>query len=170
MTPTLLDIADDIAALSSLLDSEETTNEEAAAAIDKWLAENRDNQREKINSYIRLIRRAELDASLCKAEMDRLAIRKRVKERLVDNLAERLEFFMRTTGQRRIDTEFYCISIQANGGVQPLILEVAPENLPEKYQLTAVFGNKDLIRRDLTNGIPIDGCRLGERGESLRIR
>jgi hypothetical protein len=77
---------------------------------------------------------------------------------------------MEATGKGKLETARFRLSVQANGGAQPLEVTVPPEQLPQQYQAVRVEADKAALREALAAGATIPGVTLLPRGTSLRIR
>ena len=122
----------------------------------------------KAESYAKLIRCMDANAVAISAEVDRLSQRKRSISNRVKFLKRNLEDMMRTTGRRTFKTPLFSFSIQKNGGACPV--ELAPDaEIPAEWRKP---GDPDTvrIRQYLEQGNSLPFAKLGERGESLRIR
>jgi hypothetical protein len=91
-------------------------------------------------------------------------------EALADRLKQRLKDAMEASGKGKLETARFRLSVQANGGAQPLEVTVPPEQLPQKYQAVRVEADKTALREALAAGATIPGVTLLPRGTSLRIR
>lgn len=173
---TGLQITSDMLALQDLLDNEDTDfdNPNVQRMICAWAEELEENRNNKADNIVALIQEWRGRAALRRQEGERLLARAAIDERNAKRLKDHLQFLMMTWGLRRMETARYSLSIAANGGKPALDIspELAayPDKLPVEYQLTKIEPNKEAIRTALLAGTHIAGCRLLERGESLRIR
>jgi hypothetical protein len=104
------------------------------------------------------------------AESKRLAARAEVNQNLADNLKERLQLALKTMGIKKLETERFTVSIAKNGGKAPMELKDA--EVPDAYTTleTVVKVDRERIRKELEEGKELAFAKLGERGESLRIK
>lgn len=123
---------------------------------------------QKADNYGKLIRSLEENAAAVDDELRRLTERKRSLQNRAAVLRKNLEAMMRATGRHKIQTPLFTISIQKNGGAAPLELDSTME-VPAQWRKP---GEPDTaaIRKYLTDGGVLPFARLGQRGESLRIR
>lgn len=181
MSTTLLDIRDEraahLAALEEILFEVggDITEEEAAAAIDAWLAEADAPLKVKLDAYASVIQERELKAAARKVEAERVASLARTDANTVKRLKDRLKWFLETEGLQKFETDHHKFSLAGNGGVAPLVLHVEPEKLPAWAQKTIVVADMDAIRgeieeRERTGAEPLDFAAIGPRGTHLRIR
>ncbi len=101
----------------------------AVKSIDEALAEYLTQEIGKVDSYAGVIRRLEDDAARCDQEADRLARRAKRFRSDVDRLKRNALAAMQRFGLTELKTPTTTIRRCANGGVQPLQLNVA-EPLP----------------------------------------
>ncbi len=170
MPQTLIDIGQAFAQIANMLDDLDggELTPEMAIMLDEFFAEMGSARDEKLDSYVAAIRSHELRASVRREERDRLDRLVKADENVSARLKERLKWFMEATGDKKIETERYRISLRANGGVLPL--EIADEKaLSGEFVIMEPRPNKTAIREALTKGQEIAGCRLCERGSHVRI-
>ena len=70
-----------------------------------------------------------------------------------------------------METAHYKLTVGNVRGELPLLMLIDPTELPEQYRYeeTSVKADTDAIRRDLDNGITIEGCALGDRKRTVKI-
>ena len=128
----------------------------------------------KADQIAYIIRQLDGDEEMLKKEEQRLKARResiaRNRQRLKENLMEA----MRITGKEKFKTKFNSFGIRKAGGKAPLILDTAPENLPERFQEIKIEADTDAIRGYLENhrndDIDFPWAHIGERSEYLSIR
>lgn len=177
---TLWQLGADAEALADLLenhyaDSDGVVDDEVAAIMDEWLADNQQALADKLDGYCALIRQYEATAEARKAEVDRLRKLATTDANTAARLKARLQAFMEATGVEKCETPRFKIAIANNGGQLPMLLDegtdwqAVAELNPDLVHF--VFQpNKDAIREMLGDGAEFGFARLGERGRSLRIR
>lgn len=173
-TATLYEIREDLAALDDLLAEVggDVSEADVEAAVDAWLAESGEAMRSKIDSYAALIRTVEARGAARKAEADRLRALATTDENTVKRLKGRLLWFFQDREIPTLDTDRFRISVSQNGGATPVVLRVAPEDLPEDWRTSVVTyrAETDRIRAALERGEALPFAALGERGSHIRIR
>lgn len=172
-TRTLYEIGDDLRAIEQLLidaagDGGDITD--AEAQLDQWLAESEGNLKTKIDRYCALIREFEASAESRKAEAARLSALAKSDAGHAARLKSRLQWFFETQNLDKLKTDRFNVSLANHGGKLPLIVNVDGKTLPPRFQQVSIDPNKDAIREALESGEAVNGCQLGERGRSLRIR
>ena len=104
-----------------------------------------------------------------KAEADRI---KALAEQAV-NASERAKRIimdlMAAAGLQKIEGADCKVSVQANGGVLPLVI-LDEDALPERFIDLVPKVNNSAIRQAIEAGEPVPGAELGERGKSVRIK
>ncbi len=166
---TLLEIGDGVKALQDLLEQDGEIPAEFERVIEAWFDELGDAQEQKLDAYVSIIREHQLRASVRKEEQERLAMRVRADENVAKRLKDRLKLYLELTGQRKVETRRYKISIANNGGKVPVEIKCHPSELPPAYQRTVIEADMDAIRNDLDRGEEVEGASLGVRGNHLRI-
>lgn len=172
MGRTLLSIADDVLALSRLIDSIDggELDADVAAVLDEWFKEVEGDETEKIDGYAALIRETKLTAAARREEADRLGKLAAADEAKAKRLTDRLRLYLEMTGRTRLETTRYKVALCLNGGKLPLVM---PDNILEllngAWTKVRYEPDAEAIRAALEAGQAVPGCRLGERGRHLRI-
>lgn len=173
-TSTLYAIGADMEALADLLHEVggDVSEDDAEAAIDRWLEENAHALGDKLDGYGTIIRQFEERAAFRKAEADRLRALAQTDENNVKRLKDRLRWFFETHGIQKQETARFKFSLAANGGKAPLELLVPPEEIPSAWRTEVVTyrPETDAIREALEKGTELRFARLGERGRHVRLR
>jgi len=143
---------------------------EAQAALDEHLAGLAGVLESKADDYAALIQHLRSRADARTEEAKRLRELAAADDALAERLKQRLKEAMEATGKGKIETARFRLSVQANGGAQPLEITVPPEQLPTQYQAVRVEADKAALREALAAGATILGVALLPRGTSLRIR
>jgi hypothetical protein len=174
--PTLFQISEDVAALHDLLTEcgGELPDAEAEAAIDQWLTETDQALESKVDSYVWLIREFEGRADVREQAANALMASAGADGDQAKRLRARLKAFLEICGLSKLQTEHFKLSIQANGGILPLIVprewEIEPAAAPEQFHKVEITLNGTAIREAIRNDEETHGAYLGERGTQLRIR
>lgn len=170
----LFDIGNDLIALEELLDETagDVSDPAAEQAITDWMAEFEEEQAVKVDRYISLIRKKESEQAAAKIEKEHYGKIERVRSNCIARLKERMLIHLRDTNQRKIQSATgRSITIQANGGEVPLLLDfVDPAKVESRFQKVTIELNKDAVREAVKSGEEIAWAKMGVRGESLRIR
>lgn len=125
---------------------------------------------EKADGYAKIIFGIKADIETLQEEGYRLNARRQRLENRAKWLRSNLEANMREVGKTKFKTALFSFNIQKNGGVEPLVITGALEDIPGKYLIPQPpVTNNEAIRKLLAER-PVDWAHLEPRGESLRIR
>ena len=171
---TLYELSAEYAALETLIAEQPAElDAEFALELDRLFAALADDEANKLESYYRLIRRLEMEASAAKAEADQYAMAAKFREntvaRLKDRLKQHLEFTKRTKAETASGKTF---AIQTNGGKEPLKVAegVDLDALPTEYVRIVKSVDNDRVREAIKAGETFDWATLEPRGNHLRIK
>lgn len=156
--------------LQDLLEHIDNENSQA----EEILAFLKDTQKElskKLDNYAELICELTARASVRKQRAKELTDLAKADESLAKRLKTTLQLFFEQHNIKSQDTDRHRITLAKNGGKAPVIFDdTLPENLPKQYQVVAIKPDTDAIRADLEAGKQLPFARLGERGQSIRIK
>ena len=127
---------------------------------------------DKLDSYGIVMNELYMDIEKITVEIKRLTDAKKRISNNIDRMKEAVKASMDLMGKKKVQGNHFTWQIQKNGGKAPLIIDesVPAISLPEEYQIWDVKPNKEVIRQDLEAGKELPYARLGERGESLRLK
>jgi hypothetical protein len=169
---SLLDIADDIAALDDLLEECGGDITEIEKTVDGWFAELGIERDRKLDGYGSLIaeltNRAEVRETRA-AQMIELA---RLDKKKVEFLKARLLQFFQANKIERVDTERFRFTRCKNGGAQPVWIDEA-KNLPDEYRRTVIKYKPEkekIVKALQAAGGELPFAKLQPRGEHIRIK
>lgn len=170
--PTLLEIEDDVKALDALLNDcqGDVSDPKVQAAVDQWFAENEASLQAKVDGYAALIQEKKLLAEMRKQEAKRMADKANRDAAAAEFLAGRLKGVMERLGLSKIESKRFTVSVQGNGGKQPLDVHVGVDQLPEWAVRTKIEPNNEAIRERLEAGETLEFANLQPRGTRLAIR
>lgn len=166
----IYEIASDLLYLQSMLEDPEIDPKLLADTMESVEGE----LEYKADQYARMMRNMESQINGIKAELERLTARKKALEANVDRMKDNLYTVMVNTGKRKFKTDLFSFNIQKNGGADPVIVDVATEDLPDECVI--VSEKPDLkalavLLKDPENSKHYAKfAHFGERGESLRIK
>ena len=125
---------------------------------------------EKADGYAKIITSLKADEDALKAEEERLYARRKALENRRQRLMENLEANMREIGKTKFKTALFSFNIQKNGGLQPLVIDWAVEDIPGRYLIPQPPVPDNVKIRKLLEEKSVEWAHLEPRGESLRIR
>ena len=126
---------------------------------------------EKADGYAKILQYINGDVATVDNEIKRLTQRKKMLENRSKNLKEHLKQCMEVTGKTKFETALYSFSIQKNGGVDPLKIDVDVNEIPADYLIPQPpKPNTEAIRKAINKGEVISFAHLEDRETSLRIR
>lgn len=178
---TLYDIAIELLDLTiAIAEAEEAKgadSETAQKRVDEIVAAHfatEENFDEKVDNYAALIQEFNARADARKAEAKRLSERAAVDANNAKGLKERLQHVFERLAIKTRETRRFRVTLAKHGGKVPLSVDdqfkLHPENAPEEYQKHRVDIDNEAVRGALEAGTTLPWARLGERGQSIRIK
>lgn len=164
---TLWNITDDL--LEKLNVIEEAGGEIDPAIMDA-LRDNEQEMDQKLDNYCSLIESLSARAEARKEQAKRIAALVKSDENKAKRLKTNLLIWLGEMNLKGHETPNYKINKQDNGGLIPLIVDIEPHLLADEYRSVTYSPNQTAIRADIERGKEVPGCRLGERGEQVRIK
>jgi hypothetical protein len=169
---SILDLASGAAVLQFWMEKDSTSDVEGELdeTLDQLLQELEGKIEDKVEAYCRIIRELELTQAARKEESDRIRKLADQDGNTVKAMKGRLMFFFGLQKINKLKTNNFNLSICANGGNQPIEVNILPELLPAEFQKVEIKPNMETIREALKMGTSLDGVTLLPRGEHLRIK
>lgn len=116
--------------------------------------------------YVNVIKQLEMEAKQA-AEVSKMFDDKRkVRENHIKQMKEALKSAMEQIGTDEIDAGAFKIKLQANGGVQPLVID---GDVPQNMQKITISPDNDKIRQFLKDNT-CEWAHLEERGKHIVIK
>ncbi len=170
--PTLLQIAEGFHAIDNVLEENggDISDPKFAALVEDWFVTLQSDLAVKCDQYAAYIRELVLRASARTEEAERLLKAAKSHHATADFLKARLKDALISIDQKKVEGPRYTVSIQKNGGKQPLTIKEGATVPPEFLKQPPPVPDNDLIRSVLESGVPLDFAFLAERGTQLRIR
>lgn len=167
---TLLSLSDEIAKLDAMLGDADNADAPAVQEALTRLLDLTSQRADKVNAYCSLIRELELRAQARLEEAERLREAADRASALRSDLHDRLLLAMKTMDIQKVETTLFTVTRAKNGGKAPLVIDEAA--VPDEYVVLVESAkiDKERIREELEKGAKLSFARLGERGESVRIR
>ena len=167
---TIYELSDNYLTLLQMLEDDEQTDEFIHEAMADTLLAIDEAFEDKAENYAKIIRTLDADAYDLDGEIKRLTARRNAIQNNSKRLKDALEDAMRRTGKVKFKTRLFNFGIQKNGGALPVVLKVAPEELPKEMQVVTVRADNRKIAEYIERTGDISFAEFGERGEGLRIR
>lgn len=163
----LYDLTGEVLQLQELLESDEVVDAELLKNV---LADTTDDYEIKLEAYAKVIKNLSASVDAIKGEVDRLTTRKKALENNITALKNRMYESMKATGTTKVKGDIFTISIQANGGSIPVIVDVDTSELPD--DLVKIEEKPDIkaITAFLEKHPDSKLAHFGERGEGIRIK
>ena len=116
--------------------------------------------------YINVIKQLEMEADQAKKMSQMFAEKQKVRENHIKQMKEALKYAMERIGTDKIDADPYTIKLQANGGLQPLVID---GDVPQNMQKVVISPDNDKIRAFLKENT-CEWAHLEERGKHIVIK
>ena len=155
---SILDLASGSKILEFWIEKDSAVEGELDSVLDELLQELEGKIEDKVEAYCRIIRELELTQAA------------RKEGNTVKAMKGRLMFFFGLQNINKLKTSNFNLSICANGGNQPIEVNILPELLPAEFQKVEIKPNMETIREALKMGTSLDGVTFLPRGEHLRIK
>ena len=167
---SILDLASGAKILEFWIEKDSAVEGELDSVLDELLQELEGKIEDKVEAYCRIIRELELTQAARNEESDRIRKLADQDGNTVKAMKGRLMFFFGLQKINKLKTNNFNLSICANGGNQPIEVNILPELLPAEFQKVEIKPNMETIREALKMGTSLDGVTLLPRGEHLRIK
>jgi hypothetical protein len=172
--PTLYDITQEFIELENTIieafeERGDLTSDEQAI-IDDIIDDIAKGSTDKLEGYAKVMLGMKGQRLMVEAEAKRLTAKAKSLKSAEDRLKEPVKYFMEVAGLKKKQAGAFTFTVCGNGGKTPLLANILPEALPEKYQVVRIEPNNDAIRKDLEDGQVIEGMELGVRGSHVRVR
>jgi len=167
---SILDLASGAKILEFWIEKDSAVEGELDLVLDELLQELEGKIEDKVEAYCRIIRELELTQAARKEESERIRKLADQDGNTVKAMKNRLMFFFGLQKINKLKTSNFNLSICANGGNQPIEVNILPELLPAEFQKVEIKPNMETIREALKMGTSLDGITLLPRGEHLRIK
>ena len=127
---------------------------------------------EKCANGIALIKSLEAYAEAYSKEEKRFESQRQMLENRIKRIKEWYRQNLDAMGKARVRTKYGVMSVQKNGGKQPLKIDDAAL-IPDTYLITVPAHkevNREALYEALSGGTEVPGAHLEARGRSLRIK
>lgn len=164
---TLYDLTGEVLQLQELLASGDVVDVELLKNV---LSDTTEDYDAKLEAYAKVIKNLSSDVDAIKAETERLTSRKKALENNISALKNRMYESMKALGKTKVKGELFTVSIQANGGRIPVIVDVDTSELPDDLVKIEEKPDIDAIMAYIEKHPDSKLAHFGLRGESLRIK
>ena len=160
-----------ISALESITE-QDAPDAEAAQIVESALAQIEGEIEAKFEACAKVVRQYEALADAREQEAQHLRARAGMARRNAARLKDWMMLAMESSGKRKVEAGAHTISLVANGGKLPLIIDetVTPETVDATYVVTQLSFDKTAIAADLEAGENIPWAKFGERGQHVRVK
>ena len=127
---------------------------------------------EKCANGIALIKSLETYAEAYSKEQKRIEAQRQILENRIKRIKEWYRQNLDAMGKTKVPTRYGVMSVQKNGGRQPLKIDNAAL-IPDAYLITVPEHkdvNREALYEALSGGEEVPGAHLETRGRSLRIK
>ena len=127
---------------------------------------------EKCANGIALIKSLEAYAEAYRKEEKRFEAQRQILENRIKRIKEWYRQNLDAMGKTKVPTQYGVMSVQKNGGKQPLKIDDAAL-IPEAYLICVPAHkevNREALYEALSSGREVPGAHLEARGRSLRIK
>lgn len=127
---------------------------------------------EKCAGGIALIKSLEAYAEAYRKEEKRFEAQRQILENRIKRIKEWYRQNLDAMGKTKVPTKYGVMSVQKNGGKQPLKIDDVAL-IPDVYLITVPVHkevNREALYEALSGGEEVPGARLEPRGRSLRIK
>lgn len=163
----LYDLTGEVLELQQLLESGDVVDQELLQNV---LTDTTADYDAKLESYAMVIKNISADVDAIDAEVKRLNARKKALQNNIDALKNRMYESMKAVGKTKVKGELFTVSIQANGGKLPVIVDVDTSALPDELVKIVESPDLDAIAQYIERNPDTNYAHFGDRGEGLRIR
>lgn len=164
---TLYDLTGEVLQLQELLASGDVVDTELLKNV---LSDTTEDYDAKLEAYAKVIKNLSSDVDAIKAETERLTSRKKALENNISALKNRMYESMKALGKTKVKCELFTVSIQANGGRIPVIVDVDTSELPDDLVKIEEKPDIDAITAYIEKHPDTKYAHFGSRGEGIRIR
>ena len=124
----------------------------------------------KADNYAKLIKNLEAIRDAKKAEAKRLTDGANSIDRNIDRLKANLMEAMVETGKTKFKTDLFNFGVQKNGGLEPLVVDVTVDEIPDEFIKVTKDVDKDALRKYIKETGDFSYGHFADKGSHLSIR
>jgi len=164
---TLFEIGDDLKAMLNMIQDDGEIDD----ALVEWMERLQEQEAEKLDAYVGLIRILEGEEAVAKAEAEQFAQKAKARGNRIKQLKERMRDHLTATGRDKATTATgRILKVQANGGKVPIEIDQVPvKDLPFEFVKVIREVDREAVAEALTKGEELPFARLQKKGTHLRI-
>lgn len=164
---TLFEIGTELQAIMSAIQDDGEIDGQLA----EWMDRIADEEAEKLDAYVGLIRMLEAEEAVAKAEAEQFLAKAKARAIKVKFLKERMRDHLINTGRDKVATKAgRVLKVQANGGNAPFEIDPIPlKDVPFEFVKVVREPDREAIREALVKGEELTFARLLKKGSHLRI-
>lgn len=163
----LYDVTGELLELQELAESGEVSD---TALLDAVIADTTIEFNKKIENCAKYIKNLSSNLEALKAETDRLNARMKTINNAISDMKARMLSALKETGIEKVKGELFTISVRANGGKLPVIVDVKTEDLPDDLVKIEEKPDLEALAKYIEEHPENQLAHFGKRGESLSIK
>lgn len=163
----LYELTQDMLDLQDIVDSGEVIDTQL---LDDTLADTTADFDEKIINYAKVIKNLSASEDAIKAEIERLTARKKNIDKNITNMKTAMLNAMQAVKREKIKGDLFTVSVRANGGKLPVIVDVDTAELPDDLVKIEEKPDLDAIAKFIEKMGETRLAHFGDRGVSLSIK
>lgn len=163
----LYELTQDMLDLQDIVDSGEVIDTQL---LDDTLADTTADFDEKIINYAKVIKNLSAAEDAIKAEIERLTARKKNIDKNITNMKTAMLNAMQAVKREKIKGDLFTVSVRANGGKLPVIVDVDTADLPDDLVKIEEKPDLDALAKFIEKNPETQFAHFGERGVSLSIK
>ncbi|MBO7211068.1 MAG: siphovirus Gp157 family protein [Methanobrevibacter sp.] len=153
--------------LQDIVDSGEVIDTQL---LDDTLADTTADFDDKIINYAKVIKNLSAAEDAIKAEIERLTARKKNIDKNITNMKTAMLNAMQAVKREKIKGDLFTVSVRANGGKLPVIVDVDTAELPDDLVKIEEKPDLDALAKFIEKNPETQLAHFGERGVSLSIK
>jgi hypothetical protein len=164
---TLFEIGDDLKAMLNMIQDDG----EIDTALSEWMDRLAEQEAEKLDAYVGLIRILEGEEAVAKAEAEQYTLKAKARANKVKQLKERIKDHLIDTQRDKVTTATgRVLKIQANGGAATVEIDPIPlKDVPFEFVKVVREIDREAVREALSKGEELTFARMLKKGCHIRI-